>query len=110
MRAKGGAWSVVGWSIGNGVVTMITPFLFQAIGFGTLLLLFGLNIFVIPFLIILYPETAGRSLEQMDSFFDNANSWNVFVASREIREKGIGDWQWTKKISMSDSTTALASA
>lgn len=24
VRAKGGAWSVVGWSIGNGVITMIT--------------------------------------------------------------------------------------
>lgn len=28
VRAKGGAWSVVGWSIGNGIITMITPFLF----------------------------------------------------------------------------------
>ncbi|ODM19414.1 hypothetical protein SI65_04398 [Aspergillus cristatus] len=50
------------------------PFLFQAIGYGTLLLLCGLNFFVIPFLLILYPETAGRSLEQMDVFFDNADT------------------------------------
>jgi hypothetical protein len=98
VRAKGGAWSVVGWSIGNGVVTMITPFLFQAIGYGTLLLLAGLNVFVIPFLILLYPETAGRSLEQMDVFFDNAGSWNVFTASKAIREKGFDDWKWTKKV------------
>ena len=25
VRAKGGAWSVVGWSIGNGIVTMVRP-------------------------------------------------------------------------------------
>ncbi|KAL9122578.1 MAG: hypothetical protein Q9187_000861, partial [Circinaria calcarea] len=81
VRAKGGAWSVVGWSIGNGIVTMITPFLFQAISYGTLFLFFGLNIFCIPFIILIYPETAGRSLEQMDTFFEHGDSWNVFKSS-----------------------------
>ncbi|KAG1761441.1 general substrate transporter [Suillus occidentalis] len=68
VRAKGGAWSVVGWSIGNGIVTMITPFLFQAIEYGVLLLLFGLNIFVIPLhhFHVYDPETSGRPLEQID--------------------------------------------
>ena len=37
IRAKGGSWSVFGWSIGNGVVTEITPFLFNAIKYNTLL-------------------------------------------------------------------------
>ncbi|KAI4220519.1 MAG: hypothetical protein LQ349_008069 [Xanthoria aureola] len=98
VRAKGGAWSVVGWSIGNGIITMITPFLFQAISYGTLLLLFGLNIFCIPFVILMYPETAGRSLEQMDTFFEHGDSWNVFRASHNIRDKGIDDWRWMKKM------------
>ena len=102
VRAKGGAWSVVGWSIGNGVITMITPFLFQAIGYGTLLLLFGLNIFCIPFVILMYPETAGRSLEQMDTFFENGGSWNVFKASHKIRDLDIDDWRWTKKLHPED--------
>ena len=99
VRAKGGAWSVVGWSIGNGIITMITPFLFMAISYGTLLLLVGLNIFVIPFVILLYPETSGRSLEQMDTFFNDGGSWNVFKSSKQIRSKGIDDWRWTKKLS-----------
>lgn len=102
VRAKGGAWSVVGWSIGNGIITMITPFLFQAISYGTLLLLFGLNIFCLPFVILMYPETAGRSLEQMDTFFENGNSWDVFKASRNIRDAGIEDWRWTKKMKEED--------
>lgn len=102
IRAKGGAWSVVGWSIGNGVTTMITPFLFQAISYGTLLLLFGLNIFCLPFVILMYPETAGRSLEQMDTFFENGGSWNVFKSSKTIREKGYDDWMWTKKVKEQD--------
>ena len=102
VRAKGGAWSVVGWSIGNGVITMITPFLFQAISYGTLLLLFGLNIFCLPFVILMYPETSGRSLEQMDAFFENGDSWNVFKASRNIKDAGIEDWRWTKKMQEED--------
>lgn len=86
------------------MVTMITPFLFQAIRYGTLPLVCGLNFFVIPFLFIFYPETAGRSLEQMDVFFDNADTWNVIAASETIREQGFDDWQWTKKASTRDTT------
>ena len=102
VRAKGGAWSVVGWSIGNGVITMITPFLFQSIKYGTLLLLFGLNIFCIPFVILFYPETAGRSLEQMDTYFEHGQSWNVFKRSRQIRDQDVDDWRWTKKMHAED--------
>lgn len=36
IRARGGALSVFGWSIGNGLVTEITPFLFNAIKYNTL--------------------------------------------------------------------------
>jgi len=102
VRAKGGAWSVVGWSIGNGVITMITPFLFQSISYGTLLLFFGLNIFCLPFVILLYPETSGRSLEQMDTFFEKGGKWNVFKASKNMREAGIEDWRWTKMMTAED--------
>ncbi|WWD16756.1 hypothetical protein CI109_101188 [Kwoniella shandongensis] len=69
VRAKGGAVSVLGWSIGNGIVTEITPFLFNAIGEWTFLLFCVLNVLGIPYIYFLYPETAGRSLEQMDILF-----------------------------------------
>lgn len=75
----------------------IIPFLFQAIGCGTLLLLFGPNILVIPFVIFMYPETAGRSLEQMDTYFERGDTWNVFKASKDI-----DDWRWTKKMKVED--------
>lgn len=32
VRAKGNAWGVVGWSIGNGWLTMMLPIVFKAIG------------------------------------------------------------------------------
>ncbi|EIW82622.1 hypothetical protein CONPUDRAFT_135963 [Coniophora puteana RWD-64-598 SS2] len=97
VRAKGGAWSVVGWSIGNGVVTMITPFLFQSIGWGVMILLFALNLFVIPFIVFMYPETSGRPLEQIDEYFANSNTYNVFKGSKQLKEAGFADWRWTKR-------------
>lgn len=50
----------------------------------------------------MYPETAGRSLEQMDGFFEHGNSWNVFKSSHRIRDQGIDDWRWTKKMKVED--------
>ena len=88
---------------------MITPYLFQAIGYGTLLLLFGMNLFVIPFIVLMYPETAGRSLEQMDTFFEHAESWNVFISSKKMREQGVDDWQWTKAMSIQQQEDLIAS-
>lgn len=79
------------------ITLQIIPFLFQAIGCGTLLLLFGPNILVIPFVIFMYPETAGRSLEQMDTYFERGDTWNVFKASKDI-----DDWRWTKKMKVED--------
>ncbi|MBW0523444.1 hypothetical protein O181_063159 [Austropuccinia psidii MF-1] len=75
-RAKGGCWSVVGWSIGNAVVTEIAPFLFNAITYWTFILFGLLNFFTLPNIYFLYPETAGRSLEDMDVLFE---SNSVFV-------------------------------
>ncbi|KAK8861342.1 hypothetical protein IAR55_002161 [Kwoniella newhampshirensis] len=68
----GASWltvPVLGWSIGNGIVTEITPFLFNAIGEWTFLLFCVLNVLGLPYIYFLYPETACRSLEQMDILF-----------------------------------------
>ena len=63
---------------------------------------------MIPFIIFLYPETAGRSLEQMDTYFEHGDSWNVFKASTNIRDKDIDDWRWTKKLKADDFKEAEA--
>ncbi|WVW79773.1 hypothetical protein I302_101743 [Kwoniella bestiolae CBS 10118] len=86
VRAKGGAVSVVGWSIGNGVVTEITPFLFNAIGEWTFLLFSLLNVLAIPWIYFLYPETAGRSLEQMDILFAQES---IFVHRQQKMLEGL---------------------
>lgn len=43
VRAKGGAFSTAGWSIGNGVVVLLTPYLFNSITYGVFFLFSMLN-------------------------------------------------------------------
>lgn len=48
---------------------MITPVLVSQIGWGTYLFFGALNAIFIPFIYLFYPETAGRSLEEIDLIF-----------------------------------------
>ncbi|GAC94853.1 sugar transporter [Pseudozyma hubeiensis SY62] len=78
IRAKGGSWSVFGWSIGNGIVTEITPFLFNAISYNTFFLFGALNFFCMPFVWAFYPETSCRSLESIDELFEGDSAFIAF--------------------------------
>jgi MFS family permease len=55
VRAKGGAWSVVGWSVGNALVAEITPPLLAAWNNYTFLFFGLINIIAIPIVWALYP-------------------------------------------------------
>lgn len=48
VRAKGNAWGVVGWSIGNGWLTLLCPVMFNAINEKTLYVFGACNIITIP--------------------------------------------------------------
>jgi hypothetical protein len=48
---------------------MITPVLIKQISWGTYLLFGALNACFIPIIYFFYPETAGRSLEEIDLIF-----------------------------------------
>jgi hypothetical protein len=69
VRAKGNAWGVVGWSIGNGWLTLLNPVMFSAIGENTLHIFGAVNFLTIPLVYAFYPETANRTLEEMDLLF-----------------------------------------
>ena len=88
MRARGGAWSVVGWSIGNAVVMEITPPMLAGIGWATFILFAALNFLAIPIVWALYPETMGKTLEELDVIF-STRSLLVWNAEKELRDKGI---------------------
>ncbi|KIY67618.1 general substrate transporter [Cylindrobasidium torrendii FP15055 ss-10] len=74
VRAKGNAWGVVGWSIGNGWLMMLNPVMFSAIGENTLHIFGAINFICIPIVWAFYPETANRTLEEMDLLFAS-KSW-----------------------------------
>ncbi|CAF9929922.1 MAG: hypothetical protein HETSPECPRED_007499 [Heterodermia speciosa] len=55
------------------MVVMITPVAFQSIGYQTYIIFAVINAFIIPVTYLFYPETAYRSLEEMDSIFRKAH-------------------------------------
>ncbi|KAI8097542.1 general substrate transporter [Halteromyces radiatus] len=83
VRAKGGAWSVVGWSVGNALVMEITPPMIQNIGWVTFLVFAAFNVLSIPFVYVFYPETANRTLEELDIVF-TSKSCLVWKANKEL--------------------------
>ncbi|PYH97061.1 general substrate transporter [Aspergillus ellipticus CBS 707.79] len=75
VRARGNAWGVVGWSIGNGWLTLLCPVMFSAIGEKTLYIFAISNVITIPMVWALYPESNQRTLEDMDLLFASESPW-----------------------------------
>ena len=88
VRARGGAWSTIGWSIGNGLVTLSTPPLLARIGYATFFIYSAFNFLSIPVIWAFYPETANLTLEELNVIFSTKA---IFVksAEKELRERGI---------------------
>merc|ERR1712093_614957 len=53
----------------NFMVVMITPVAFDSIGYQTYIIFAVINAFIFPVVYFFYPETAYRSLEEIDSIF-----------------------------------------
>ncbi|EEB90962.1 hypothetical protein MPER_10757 [Moniliophthora perniciosa FA553] len=97
VRAKGNAWGVVGWSIGSGWLTLINPVMFHRIQENTLYIFAVINFLSIPVVWAFYPETANRTLEEMDLLFaskspfvwDEERNFHQLKAAMEKTGKGI---------------------
>ena len=76
VRAKGNAWGVVGWSIGNGWLTLLCPVMFAALNEKTLYIFAACNAITIPMVWALYPESNQRTLEEMNLLFASDSIWN----------------------------------
>ncbi|KAI9015651.1 general substrate transporter [Phycomyces nitens] len=83
VRAKGGAWSVVGWSVGNALVMEITPPMLSSIGWATFLIFAAFNFLSIPIVWAFYPETSNKTLEELDVIF-STESYLVWRAEAEL--------------------------
>ena len=76
VRAKGNAWGVVGWSIGNGWLTLLCPVMFKNLNEKTYYIFAVCNVITIPMVWALYPESNQRTLEEMNLLFAADSIWN----------------------------------
>ncbi|KAI4192105.1 MAG: hypothetical protein LQ346_004476 [Caloplaca aetnensis] len=74
IRAPANAFSTSANWIWNFMVVMITPVSFSSIGYRTYIIFAVINAAIFPCVWFFYPETAYRSLEEMDSIFRKCDS------------------------------------
>ncbi|GMF28107.1 unnamed protein product [[Candida] boidinii] len=92
---------------------MITPICFSHIGSFTYIIFAGVNSLMVPACIIFYPETAGKSLEDMDKIFeqiDPRTPWDVVKVAAEYVpdyavEKQVLEFQEKPSIQQSESVS-----
>ncbi|KAM3425230.1 hypothetical protein BST61_g7184 [Cercospora zeina] len=74
IRAPSSALSTSANWIFNFMVVMVTPVAFDTIGYQTYIIFAMTNAFIVPCVYVFYPETAYRSLEEMDEIFHKTTS------------------------------------
>ncbi|CAK7224177.1 hypothetical protein SBRCBS47491_005460 [Sporothrix bragantina] len=75
IRAKASALATSADWIFNFMVVMITPVAFNSIGWRTYIIFAVFNFAITPVVYFFYPETMGRSLEEMDLIFARSSGW-----------------------------------
>ncbi|KAL2005216.1 hypothetical protein VTN00DRAFT_2426 [Thermoascus crustaceus] len=86
LRAKGNAFGVAGWAVGFGGGSLLVPVMFAGINEKTFYV-FGAAMFAyIPIIYCFFPETAGRTLEQMDFLFASKSPF-IWDEEREFAKR-----------------------
>jgi len=86
IRAPANALSTSANWIFNFLVVMVTPVAFNSIGYKTYIIFAVINAFIVPCVYFCYPETAYRSLEEMDNIFHKVDGWKgVFTVVHRAR-------------------------
>ena len=101
VRAKGYSMTVLGWAVGCGVTGFVIPVMLSNLGYGTFLFFGAMNALAAPLIYLFYPETANKSLEEINLLFtsssplvsknmaayyarQNAANGNVAVAAKKL--------------------------
>ncbi|KAJ9134354.1 Low-affinity glucose transporter hxt3 [Pleurostoma richardsiae] len=69
-RARGSSIGIVGLGLGSFLINMISPYLFSAIGYKAMFLFCGLSFLVTIISYFWLPETANKTLEDIDHLYD----------------------------------------
>jgi hypothetical protein len=75
------------WAFGV-MIAEITPIAFNALGWGYFVIFAALNAVMVPVIYFFFPETAGLSLEEIDTIFTKSTGFleSVHVAKRLTRK------------------------
>lgn len=87
LRAKGVALSTCSNWLNNFIIGLITPPLVQGTGFGTYVFFAVFCLLSLLWTYFFVPETAGRSLEQMDAVFGDARGEVEKLKRRRIEQR-----------------------
>jgi hypothetical protein len=99
-RAKATATSTVSNWLWNFFIVMITPVLISntgTSGWGTYLFFAILNAIFFPIIYFLYPETSGRSLEEIDVIFAKGYAENTSYVKAAQRLPFLAEWEIQEK-------------
>lgn len=96
-RGKANAISTCTNWLFNFVVVMVTPIMIDNIGWATYLVFAIINACFLPIIFFFYPETQGRSLEEIDIIFAKGftEKTNYVKASHELPmldDQGVGEY------------------
>jgi hypothetical protein len=91
MRAQGNGFGITGWAIGVGMTVLVNPVMFGHLKNRTYFLFAGLNLLWIPVVYLLYPETAGRSLESIEALFSTKSPLNWHMERAYLEQDGLLD-------------------
>lgn len=81
------------WAL-NVLIAEITPIAFNAISWRLFIIFAGLNAVMVVLVYFLIPETAGRSLEEVDQIFVSSNSiWDSVWVARRLPRSVLEDLQ-----------------
>jgi hypothetical protein len=89
MRARGNSYGVFGWAVGCGTTTLVIPSMFSALGWKTLVVFGCFNFASLPLVFFFFPETLGRSLEEINLLFA-AQSPYVTANEKEYQRRVAG--------------------
>ncbi|KAK5271443.1 hypothetical protein LTR99_001401 [Exophiala xenobiotica] len=91
VRAKGYAFTVLGWAIGCGMTTLTIPIMLSKLGWNTFIFFGVMNLVCMPLVWFFYVETAGCSLEEINLLFAHDSilaSKNMAEYKRRVAEAG----------------------
>jgi hypothetical protein len=91
MRALGNSFGVFGWAVGCGTTTLVIPSMFSSLGWRTLIVFGAFNFCSLPLVFFFFPETKGKSLEEINLLFSSSSpivSENKEAYRRMLEEAG----------------------